>query len=51
MATNKNTQQGQSGRSGNQSASKGGSQKQSSGPARKSTMQEDEKGSSSPGRK
>lgn len=43
MATNKNTQQGQSSRSGNQGASKGGSQKRSSGAGRKSTMQEEEK--------
>lgn len=51
MATNKNSQQGQSGRSGNQGASKGGSQKQSSGTGRKSTMQEDEKENTSSGRK
>lgn len=50
MAQNQGNQQGRSGRSGNQSASKSGNQKQGTGTSRKSTIQEDERESSSSGK-
>ncbi|MBC8004986.1 MAG: hypothetical protein H7X84_05895 [Verrucomicrobia bacterium] len=48
MAQNQGNQQGRAGRSGNQS--KSGNQKQGTGTSRKSTIQEDEKESSSSGK-
>jgi hypothetical protein len=47
MAVNKTGQQGQGGKAGGQGSSKGGNQKQSGGSSRKSSMNEDERGSSS----
>lgn len=47
MAQNQGNQQGRAGRSGSQSGSKGGNQKQGTGTSRKSSIKEDEKGSSS----
>lgn len=50
MAVNKTGTQGQGGKPGGQSASRSGSQKQGTGASRKSSMKEDEKGSSSSGK-
>lgn len=50
MAQNQGNQQGRAGRSGNQSGYKSGNQKQGTGTARKSTLQEDEKKSLSSGK-